>query len=381
MDSNQQFTPGLCQCVVDGGTHSVAHIGGGLTTLAVLRMQDGAASVMHGPLSHGLIDCGSIGGGGTYAATTTLASLAGMHSLSDVVVTHFHRDHFNGLRLLPSLLKQNGPITLSFPGLPRTSQAQTFFAAMQVMAKLERSTATGLPQVVDAFEQAGTSVALKPLTQAKQTVSLFGHKCCVLWPPRNWDVPTQSAVQQAIDEFERCAAVDPDLNAELQKFRERSERFVTADTPATEVYERPAINEDSTDVPLANERQKRPRPSRKKLSRLLGNAANALSLVLYFPDLGLLVPGDATEHALDCSIQWLMELPDQKGATIDVLLAPHHGTTPLGNRLAKMPITTCVSQDGPQRHTKHLLSPKGHSAHCVGTWDDGAQLICFPSAK
>jgi hypothetical protein len=366
-------------------------------SISVLNVGDGACSVLRERSSSdgccgrtAIIDCGSYRGRAQSAADLLAHHLAveDWRSLSELVVTHFDADHWEGLlRVVDS-----APVTWDgvSPDLRIFFPAVPFGVDLRLPSTVMTFITTVGPSGVQALDlrrawRTLTRAQLIPLARG-DGFSLAGRLHEVVWPPRRLDSPfTQrlNRVVQDIEEFAERLADDghPRLRESLRIYQNgahdrRPVRYGRSDKDLSD-WEQPALGDEEayeeTDGLLPQEvlepaipRDRVRDPEFRRLYRQAREAQNDLSLVFHDPvKASLLVFGDAPPRI----VEYVRRELSADG--YQVALAPHHGSWPL---LHSAPhAETCVSQGGEERRKHWEDHTRSHLNHgrCVHTHDEG----------
>jgi hypothetical protein len=357
----------------------------------VLNVGDGACSVVrqfdsgdNPPCRTAVIDCGSRAPGARSAADSLRRELsaADWGGLSELVVTHFDADHWEGfLRIVPQITHRvSSRVTLLFPAVP-------FYVDRRLPGSLMTFiTATG-PFGVQATELSAawnglTEFRFCPLARGDR-FRLAGRLHEVVWPPSYLDKPGTRRLNRLVQDIEaeadvldslgypqlkgslletygsgsfnqyprRSDVIDPDLEFQLLKADVRHQELPDTSPGAP-----------GRAIPLDWPRR---RPNFKRLVRRARAAQNDLSLVFHDPEhASLVVFGDAP--------YWVVERVsgELNSRGYQVALAPHHGSQELPGNAPRA--EACISQHGPNlgRHWWHHKNSHSNGAGCARTIDD-----------
>lgn len=308
------------------------------------------------------------------------------HSLSQLVVTHFDADHWEGLlRVADSAPVAIGDLPpylrIFYPAVP-------FGVNRRLPAAIMALITTRGPFGVQALElraawRSLTRVQLVPLAR-DSSFSLAGRLHEVVWPPPQFeDAATgrlNQLVQQIEDEAENLANDGyPRLQQSLREAYENSpfNRHPVRDERANEFpgsmhrefdaeqrdkEPQYSLPDDALAPAIPPERAKS--PDFRNLVRRAREAQNELSLIFHDAMQGsLLVFGDAPPHIVErvrC---------DLRSDGYQVALAPHHGSQPLLNSAPSA--ETCVSQGGRMRwrHWQNHTSTHLNCGDCIHTFN------------
>jgi len=368
-----------------------------MRSISVLNVGDGACSVLreHSSENDGLdrtaiIDCGSNPRRARSAARLLAGHLSSRdwRSLSELVVTHFDADHWEGLlRVVDHAPASSGAIPpdlrIFFPAVP-------FGVDRRLPAGLMAFITTTGPYGVQALDLRAawsrlTSVRLVPLSQG-DSFTLAGRLHDVVWPPRRLEEQTSQRLNKLVQRIEEEAqqlAHDgyPQLQNSLRDAYEDGlynqhpvgEGRATNDLPdfafpklLSEEAGKPhvLISDNSPDSAIPQEKARS--PEFKNLVRRARAAQNDLSLVFHDQlRASLLVFGDAPARVVE------RVRHDLRTDGYQVALAPHHGSQQLRNGAPGA--EACISQAGrglrqfwPNHTNSHL-----NCGDCLHTHDNG----------
>jgi Metallo-beta-lactamase superfamily len=363
----------------------------------VLDVGDGACSVLR-ECSEGndacdqtaVVDCGCSPGRAALAANILAQDLSSedWRSLSELVVTHFDADHWEGLlRVADSAPVGSGDLPrdlrIFYPAVPFDVNLRLPAGIMALI------TAKG-PFGVQALDLRAawlrlTGVQLVPLAR-DDNFSLAGRLHEVVWPPRQLkEGATQRLnrlVQEIEDQAERLADNGyPQLQVSLREayengpFNRHPRREERTNDPADlmraglEAWQGDAepqafLLEGAINSAIPPDWARK--PDFKNLVRRARAAQNDLSLIFHDAVQGsLLVFGDAPPHIVERVHN------DLRSDGYQVGLAPHHGSQRLLN---SAPCAgTCVSQGGRLRwrHWQNHTSTHLNCGDCLNTFDSG----------
>ena len=369
-----------------------------MRSISILNVGDGACSVVrehHGWDRTAIIDCGCNPRRARSAAQLLARHLSShdWRSLSELVVTHFDADHWEGLlRVVDDAPVSSGSVPpdlrIFFPAVPLGVDRRL---PAGLMALITTTGDYGV-QALDlrAAWRKLTSVRLVPLAQG-DSFSLAGRLHEVVWPPRRLDEGSSqrlSKLVQRIEEEAEQLAHDgyPRLQNSLREAYEGAQynqHPVDKEHAADDLPDLPISMPSSGEEPArpqglrpdemagpAIPQEKARNPEFKNLVRRARAAQNDLSLVFHDPlQASLLVFGDAPASVVE------RVRSDLRADGYQVALAPHHGTRQLQNGAPNA--EACISQAGrglrqywPNHADSHL-----NSGDCLNTHDDG-DVIC-----
>lgn len=363
----------------------------------MLNVGDGACSVLRehcsrggGPDRTAVIDCGSNPRRARSAANLLARHLSSRdwRSLSELVVTHFDADHWEGL------LRVVDDAPAGFGGVP--PDLRIFFPAVpfgvdrRLPAGLMAFITTTGPYGVQALDLRAawcklTSVRLVPLAQG-DSFSLAGRPHEVVWPPRRLEERTTQRLNKLVQRIEKEAeqlAHDgyPQLQNSLRDAYQRgpyNRHPVEKERAANNIsdFVLPRLSSEEVGEPLrmvpdeapdrAIPREKARSPEFKNLVKRARAAQNDLSLVFHDPlRASLPVFGDAPAPVVE------RVRHDLRADGYQVALAPHHGSRQLLNGAPNA--ESCISQAGrglrqfwPNHTDSHL-----NCGNCLHTHEDG----------
>ena len=363
----------------------------------MLDVGDGACSVLRerSDVGDGLdrtavIDCGSRPRRGELAARLLAAHLTPQdwRSLSQLVVTHFDADHWEGLLHVVNRIPSDSctvppDLCIYFPAVPFYVNPRLPEGLMTFI------TAVGpygvQPLDLRAAWRRVTRVHMRPVAKG-DSFPLADRLHEVVWPPaRLTGRATQrlnTLVQRIEEEAAQLARLGyPQLQNSLREAYENgpyNRHPARDDGPSYDIpeFELPAfaaneyqetqssLSGNSTDTVIPKERA-RSREFRNLVKRARA-AQNDLSLVFHDPArASLLVFGDAPAAVVE------RVCPDLRADGYQVALAPHHGSRQLWSGAPNA--ETCISQYGtglrqfwPNHTGSHF-----NSGNCINTYDSG----------
>jgi hypothetical protein len=311
------------------------------------------------------------------------------HSLSEVVVTHFDADHWEGLLRVVD----DAPVSSSAvpPYLPIFFPAVPFGVDTRLRTELMAFITTTGAYGVQALDLRAawrrlTNVRLVPLARG-DSFSLAGRLHKVVWPPRRLDEQSSQRLSQLVQRIEEQAEqLAHDGYPRLQdSLRDAYKGAQHSQHPVDQELGVDGLADPTLPMPLFGEedeksqgsipdempgpaipQEKARSPEFKNLVRRARAAQNDLSLVFHDPlRASLLVFGDAPASVVE------RVRSDLRGDGYQVALAPHHGTRKLQNGAPSA--EACISQAGrglrqfwPNHTGSHL-----NSGDCLNTYDDG----------
>jgi len=344
-----------------------------------------------------IIDCGSQAG--------SREAVAGLERIVDlsrspsttVVVTHLHRDHFNGFMSLASIAARRyslGSVNLVQARLPYRPAVAPFtmrFLSLQ----LYLGEASGIPDLDFAapIRRACRGGLVRESKSAGETFTASGHTFEVLWPPREMTASLADGVARAVARFDELADIDPKLRTTLDRVRQAG--LVPVDTSdgerqpessgaeATDSYAEQVDFDEGSGLPSLHGLTFNPaRPTyRPRLIVEVGEAAalfrtvaNDMSLVFATPRRDFVAWGDVSS----ARARWIAAT-DARGmaspplARRSIALAPHHGShgpTPLFGESQ-----VCVSQHGRGLHEHWHGRSAEAPGSCISTYEEGDVFI------
>jgi hypothetical protein len=344
-----------------------------MRSISVLNVGDGACSVLRERCSGddccgrtAIIDCGSTSKGRARSAAEALSENldpADWSNLSELVVTHFDADHWEGLLRVVAIAPTGfggvpPDLRIFFPNVPFGVNKRLPAAVMTFI------TATGPfgVQVLDLRAAWGglTRLQLVPLAEG-DSFSLAGRIHEVVWPPVRLQERTTQRLNRLVERIEEEAARLAQNNyPQLQ----RSLDEAYANGPHNRNPER--RNRVANDLRHASKpaipRDWARSSEFRKLRYEARTAQNDLSLVFHDPQqASLLVFGDAPP--------WIVQRASNHlpAGGYQVALAPHHGSQLL--RPGAPYADTCISQCGQRLHRgwkknhKHTHRNRGECIH------------------
>jgi hypothetical protein len=375
----------------------------GAFDMRVVNVGDGACSVFTAPPGAScrdvmVLDCGGSSTSGMPEAAT-LARVLGpdIECLTTLVVSHFDRDHWAGLKALALYFAAYDSARgtfheprLIYPAMPRGIED----LGSTIMALITLDASNGM-RALDLQQQwHALGYRLPPCALRKgDELDAGGRVWDVLWPPEHVAPGFLGEVKTALDEVKAIAdtlarAGDIALKEALQQAHElwpspdpgldeapddpsmtfRDEVSLSADGEESTGHER--NNQEDPDKATewsfadiaAGDLKERLRIVAKKLQR----SNNRLSLVMHTRDRDVLTLGDCEGSALKHVLPTLE-------ATYPVMLAPHHGS----HRTAGLPGSDlCVAQAGPHRDAGFAAHANAHhGAYCVTTHGTGRDVL------
>jgi beta-lactamase superfamily II metal-dependent hydrolase len=367
-------------------------------SISVLNVGDGACSVLRERCREddfsgrtAIIDCGTNRRRAQSAADSLARHLSAgdWPSLSELVVTHFDYDHWEGLvRIVdsapPGLSGVSPDLRIFFPAVP-------FGVNLQLPSKVVTFITITGPFGVQALDLRAawrrlTRVQLVPLARG-DGFSLAGRVHEVVWPPEWLDGPITRRLNEVVHQIDDFAgrlaeAGFPRLLESLQVYQHspHDRRPVRYGRTAGDLSDLPHLElegegayEEPEDLPIEDRSDAAipanivHDPEFKKLYRAARRAQNDLSLVFHDRErASLLVFGDAPPYVIENVRK------DLNADGYDVALAPHHGSQELVN--GAPPAETCVSQGGQwmrQYWHYHKNSHDNRSGKCLHTHDSG----------
>jgi len=363
--------------------------------ISVLAVGDGACSVVrefHGdddPSNRtAIIDCGSRSPGAVSAAHLLRhhLSCADWRSLSELVITHFDADHWEGLLRLaegapPGSSDAPPRLPVYFPAVPFNVDRRL---PASLMAFITAADHFGV-QAMDlrASWRTLTRLEFRPLAKGAR-FPLAGRLHDVVWPPpylddqrtRRLDALVQQIdaeaellakqghqrLQQSLSETYRNSP----YNRHLDELNAADSRDFRNPFPLAEGEEEPwnVRPDDPSDPAIPSEWADR--RGFKNLVRRARAAQNDLSLVFHDPErASLLVFGDAPLYVVE-------RVSDELSShTYKVALAPHHGSRKVPDNIPTAEF--CVSQQGRllQRCWHYHWKSHVNSGNCHNTLYDG----------
>ncbi len=257
------------------------------------------------------------------------------------VLSHPHRDHYNGLLALEKksnsalqpLLKADADFY--HPRLPSDPVAAELALRLVALKSIERLT-SGVPDftVIRAIKRCGgTRARRKPLRQG-HTVKLAGELFDVLWPPERLPLEARASLRSIVDSYDALADEaashdDTALKDAVDRLREpetfdvEEAVYGSSETPYEEDHTPPEQEEhDPTDKPSVQDSDDSPYAKQLgELKQAVSNGANLLSLVLASQRNRRYVFLGDIDRSLHDEIA-----PHLVGFTPEVVSSAHHGT-------------------------------------------------------
>jgi hypothetical protein len=371
-----------------------------MITVHVAAVGDGAcAAVMTagGERPAMIIDCGSQAG-----AREAVAGLERIVDLSrspstTLVVTHLHRDHFNGFLSLASIPGRRhafGTVNLVQARLPYRPTVAPFtmrFLALQ----LYLGEASGIPDLdfPSSIRRASRGKLVRDPKSAGETFVASGHTFEVLWPPRELTRSLSARVRRAVDTFDGLADGDPKLREALDRVLQSG--LVPVDESGWDARpEGPVVHEQANDADgLGSEEGSdvvslhglTVNPSRRgsspgltgevaQAALLFRHAANDMSLVFATPRRDFMAWGDVSSvrarRIAEADVRTAAAAPRARRS---IALAPDHGShgpTPLSGDSQ-----LCVSQHGRGLYGKWHGRRADVPEACLSTYEEGDIFI------
>lgn len=363
--------------------------------MRVVNVGDGACAVFTAPPGAPcrdvmVLDCGGSSKNGIPEAAI-LARVLGpdMECLTTLVVSHFDRDHWAGLKALASHFAahdlEEGAFhwpELIYPAMPRG--IEDLGSTIMALITLDASRGMRALDLQQHWHHFGYGLAPRTLRSGNE-LHAGGRVWDVLWPPEYVAPTFLGEVKAALDEVRAIADTlalsgDIALKEVLQQAHELwpspdPELDRSLDDPSVDFFTELALSTDD-DEPTGHERKNQEAPHnvtewafgdmapgdlRERLrivAKKLQRYNNRLSLVMHTRDRTVLTLGDCEGHALTHVLPKLE-------ATYPVMLAPHHGS----HRTDGLPGSDlCVAQAGRHRDAGFAAHAKAHhGAYCVTT--------------
>ena len=336
-----------------------------------------------------VVDCGVYKGRPATSTEKLVGTLGdeGLERLDTMVVTHFDRDHWEGLPLLASHLQDRphrSEIKLVYARVPE----RDLHPGVLYMALLSTWTGSGVRALDLIASLESAKVPIQPITVVEgQRFATDGVEWEAIWPPERLDSRIRDGLKSAV---EAVYQLTDDLEAEgysaLRRNLEQAQGSFPDGEGGGEVDGPPPDWEDpeERDDAVARDIEEHPdvgvthgevadlelispkfRARFKATAKRVAAANNELSLVFHDPSGSLIVFGDIQREALEHALL-------RSRADYEVILAPHHGTVPVPRRF---PVArACVSQAGTHhfpywnRHTgSHVRSQSCVTTARLGT--------------
>jgi hypothetical protein len=352
--------------------------------ISVLDVGDGACSVVR---EHGsedgsnnrtaIIDCGSSSPGARSAARLLAQHLlpTDWHSLSELVVTHFDADHWEGLLRIvhsapPDFSGVLAKLPVYFPAVP-------FYVDDRLPGSLMALITAAGPFGVQAMDlraawRSLTRLEFRPLAKG-DCFRLAGRLHRVVWPPRDLDNRSTQRLNRLVQRIEAEAehlATEgyPQLQQSLRETYQNGpynrhpseltvDDFRDFDEPGLEVEKEDVESQDPPREDASNlaiPPDWACRPAFTRLVKAARRAQNDLSLVFHDPEgASLLVFGDAPRRTVE---RVRGELSARR---YQVALAPHHGSRKMPGNAPTA--ETCISQQGQRLHRHWHWHRDSHS--------------------
>jgi hypothetical protein len=388
-------------------------------TIRVLPVGDAACSVVRDLPARYSLGKGykaTIIDGGRKGAAKHLAaelSAADWRALSELVITHWDADHWEGLLALASRLPKTPPglsadLTIYSPAVATNAPPHL---ASTLASFIRAASPTGVDAIdlKTAWQRLCPNVKVKPRAEG-QVVPIAGRDHKVVWPPRTLDPVLEKrahnlvkelrevakhypGLEEAMDEayepmFGPVDETDPNGNAEMPPLAATDDEWhyfsdETQSTPGAQEDGAEEVADDDGEefededafwndinagwnvrVPTGSGRAPKPTPRilnptkyERKLIERARALQNDLSLVFHDEEQGsLLVYGDAPSGLV-------RSLNLRLRNSYRVLLAPHHGTIKMPGPSAWF----CIAQCGTDRFVALWKKNHVHGAHSLSS--------------
>ena len=371
-----------------------------MITVHVAAVGDGAcAAVMTagGERPAVIIDCGSQAG--------SREAVAGLERIVDLsrspsttlVVTHLHRDHFNGFLSLTSIPGRRhafGTVNLvqaRLPYRPTVAPFTTRYLALQLYLG-EASSIQDL-DFASSIRRASRGNLMRDPKSAGETFVASGHTFEVLWPPPEPTRSLSARVRRAVDVFDGLADGDPKLREALDRVIQgglvpvdESDWGTRPEGPKVDEPEpdAEAFGSDDGSDPVSlhgltvNSSRRRSSPGLTagvaEAALLFRDVANDMSLVFATPRRDFVAWGDLpAARARRIAEAEVRAVATQPKARRSIALAPDHGShgpTPLVGDAQ-----LCVSQHGRGLYGKWHGRRGDTPESCISTYEEGDIFI------
>jgi hypothetical protein len=342
-----------------------------------------------------IIDCGSQSGGPEAVfGLERIVDLREPVISTTVVVTHLHKDHFNGFMSLASVVGRRRPfrdVTLVQPRLPYQPDVAPF--TMRLFAfQMHLGQVSGVPDLdfASSLRKACRGRLERDPKSAGETLTASGYSFDVLWPPAALTGSMRVKVHRAVAAFDQLASKDPMLRDALDRVRRSGlvEELEPSDSArgAMSSTNDLGIDDDGTDDDAVEvdegmdgpslhgvpEDRGRYRPDLKAeviaAGKTFRDAANEMSLVFATPRRDFVSWGDVptarARRIVDSNPSGTRDIP---GRTI--ALAPHHGSH--GRTPSFRDWQLCISQNGPGLYPNWHERSGDWPEFCMSTFEEG----------
>lgn len=305
-----------------------------------------------------------------------------VHHVETFVLSHFHKDHYNGLFLENLKPRFFNLKHVYYQGIPiikdgnKNNLHTKFLSYLMAMNHYMLGDKSGIASAdfIDRLQQLNQKhFSYAPLFKG-DTFEHQGKKYEVIWPLRVIEeAETIAKIKTAIKDFED--AKNPELNKLAEKYKEIAEKYARNDENTDEKkceYPNDSMQQAELNSEIINEATNREIDNPiQKANKSLRAAANDLSLAFKSTDNDLLFMGDLETNQINILCD---ELSDEN---FKVFVTPHHGTH-AGVKMKKISSKIALSSVGGKKLYSGYLKNKYLkyvSHHLYNTEKDGCLRV------
>ena len=309
------------------------------------------------------------------------------HHIETFVLSHFHKDHYNGLFLedefphyyfhdLEYVYYQGIPIIVDEHGKNIHTQFLSYLMAMNHYMLGDQSGVASADLINRLKQLSNNSFSYAPLFKG-DTFQHQGKKYEVLWPHRVLKNENKivSKIKKAIEDFETAKEKNKKLGELAEKYKDIAEKYARNsenteerkhEYPNNTMQKEENVKEESKVIVNDNEEHEADLSEVvKKANKSLRDAANDLSLAFKTTENELLFMGDLETNQINSLCDEL------NGQDFKVFVTPHHGTHS-GAKMKQISSKIALSSVG-KLHNGYLKNKylKAVSNHLYSTKKDG----------